>query len=90
MRSKLLLTLLSVSLISCSQLPPLPQISLCVLDSPNDVFYCKPIEGEEIVEVKVKDADKYLGMSPSDFEKLQIYIEDLKKLANKKCRGGKQ
>lgn len=90
MRSKLLLILLSVSLISCSQLPPLPQVSLCVLDAPENKFYCKLIEGEEVVEVNVSDADKYLAMSSNDFEKLQIYIEDLKKLAQKKCRGGKQ
>ena len=86
MRLRVLLTLLSLSLISCAQLPPLPQVSLCVLDAPQNKFYCKLIEGEEIIEVDVKDADKYLAMSSGDFEKLQIYIEDLKKLAKKKCR----
>lgn len=86
MRSKLLLTLLSVSLISCAQLPPLPQVSLCILDAPQNKFYCKLVEGEEIIEVDVASADKYLAMSPNDFEKLQIYIEDLKKLAKQKCR----
>lgn len=86
MRSKLLLTLLSVSLISCAQLPPLPQVSLCILDAPQNKFYCKLVDGEEIIEVDVTSADKYLAMSPNDFEKLQIYIEDLKKLAKQKCR----
>ena len=86
MRLKLLLILLSSSLISCAQLPPLPQVSLCVLDAPLNKFYCKLIGGDDVVEIDVANADKYLAMSSNDFEKLQIYIKDLEKLAKKKCR----
>jgi WD40 repeat protein len=73
-------------LISCAQLPPLPEISLCVLDAPENKFYCKFLNSDEITELEVSKADKYLAMSSSDFEKIQIYIENLKKLAQKKCR----
>jgi hypothetical protein len=57
-----------------------------VIDVERNKLICKKINSDEFVDVPIDQADNYLAMSPRDFESLQLYIEDLKTLAKKKCK----
>lgn len=88
MSSKKLLIIWPIILFSlgCSKLPPRPSVYLCTYRVVDAAFLCKQVEGDARKEVPEHEAQGYVAFSPDDWVKVSAYIQELKKLAEKRCK----
>lgn len=77
---KLLFVILAIpSLASCVPKPPI--VELCSFNWGRDLFECSKQDVDR--DLASHDADKFLCLSPRDFELRENYINQLKELAIK-------
>lgn len=98
MRLIRLTTILLVLNAGCSSLPKAPTGYTCVVDVANNGADCSPISSavrfrNNISQIKANatifipfaQMDNYVAFSPDSWGNIQVYINELKQLANKSC-----
>lgn len=79
MRLKILLAALVVSSQGCAQnLPKAPGLTLCSIFSEALELDCVNTETQKESVLTVKQADKFICVSPQDYRKLEAYQRDLR------------
>ena len=85
MRWNVLLATLMTSA-GCASLPDTPPVSLCVIDYDARLLYCQNVVDSKQRDVFLHNADNYVAVSPDDWAAINIYIDDLKDLAQVRCK----
>ena len=85
MRHLIALLMILIS-IGCAQLPPPPNVNLCVINYESRRLHCKEVMSKKERDVFLHNADNYISVSPDDWASLQIYLRELKDLAQVRCK----
>ena len=74
---KSIVLLLGILISSCGKIPPKPSIDLCIHDQPRKIVYCNNNTTGNEYDLPISQTDKYLMLSPDDYQSLLIYLQKL-------------
>lgn len=87
-----LVTLLIIfSLLGCKAMPVKPVVTVCVIDYPRSEAICGETKNpdllvlEEVRRIPLSMMDRATAFTPSEWEKVQVYVHRLEDYANEAC-----